>query len=296
MSNLIVPDWDTYDRQDAFPYRLDDINSFSLSVDFPAIADWDNAQLRSKLHDRLHDDVTKLLRTAEFYRESSLEQSKGPDYFAVDFKDDVYDFQIACYNNRLLVRKSGILLRTFHHWYYAAVPSFKQVFESVLSVMSKELSRNQAITSVLYNFAFVTHDFSDRGRRLKNYQVLSKLITQVPSKSGEIGSMSEDPRDISRLDYKVNYWDGDEKDKRRRITYSVEGPSNHGFTGLWFNFSYGSETYTDPDSGVREWVEPAVLLEESDRVYDFFWQRAMGGFMKSLLSHLSFKTTATYIP
>lgn len=296
MSNLHIPKWDAFDSKEAFGYLVEDINNFSLTAEFPAIAGWENSDLRAKLHDRLHDDVTKLLRTAEFYSESRLEQQKGPDYFAIFFQDDTYDFQMACYNNRLVLRKSGLRLATFHDWYHAAIPSVKQTFESVLSVMGKELGRNQGITSVQYSFAFIAYDFFNKGRRLKNFEVLQKLITQVPTETGEIREMGAGPQEISRLDYNVNCWDGTEKPNRRRIRYSVEAPSNRGFAGLWFVFGYGSETYTDPDTGMREWVEPSILLEEYDRAYRFVWDRAIGGFMKSLLSQLQFKTTASYIP
>jgi hypothetical protein len=157
-------------------------------------------------------------------------------------------------------------------------------------------SRSQSVISVSYSFQVVAYDFVDRGRSLKNYQVLSKLITQIPSLSGLITTLGDDTKDVSRLDYKVNLWDGEDGPSRRRLTYSVEAPSNRSFSGLWFSFSFGSETYTDPITGRREWSDPALLLEEHGRVYDFMWKKGISGFMKSLLSHLVFKTTATYIP
>lgn len=296
MSNLQIPDWNKQDAQGAFPFDIDDINSFTLTADFPAIADWENAKLRALLHDRLHDDVTKLLRTAEFYSDNKIQQRKGIDHFIIAFTDDEYDFEIRCYNNRLVLNKNGLRMKTFHHWYHAAVPGIKQLFESVLSVMSKELSRNQAITSVYYQFCFIAYDFVDKGKKLKNFQVLNKLITQSPNQLGEIEPMKEDRRDISRLDYSVQCWDGSGKEDRRNLRYAVEAPANRGYSGLWFYFGYSSETYKDSITGEREWIEPAVLLEEYERAYDFLWKRGMGGFMKSLLHNIKFETTATYIP
>jgi hypothetical protein len=139
MSDTILSEFDTFDDRSSFAYVIENINQFTLSASFPPIAGWEDEELRAKLHDRLHDDVTQLLRTAEFYNESQLEQSKGVDYFNVEFRDDIYDFSVYCYYDRIVVRKAGVKLSTFHHWYHAAVPFFRQLFESMLSVMSKEL-------------------------------------------------------------------------------------------------------------------------------------------------------------
>ena len=93
MTNLSIPKWDGFDKQGAFTYKVANINSFSLTAGFPAIADWENPKLRALFHDRLHDDITKLLRSAEFFSEDRLEQKKGTDYFMVQYDDDDFDFQ-----------------------------------------------------------------------------------------------------------------------------------------------------------------------------------------------------------
>jgi hypothetical protein len=296
MSNLRIPSWDTQDANGAFAFKVQNINNFTLTAAFPAIADWENAKLRSLLHDRLHDDISKLLRSAEFFSEERLEQKTGADYFTVQYEDDVYDFAISCYHNRLVLEKRGVLLRTFHHWYHAAVPGVKTVFDSLLSLMSTELKRNQAITSVSYKFRFVTYDFSSSGKPKKNFQVLNRLITLVPGPTGDIASMSDEPKDISRLDYHANCWDSDGNGQRRRLSYSAQAPANRNYSGLWFDFAYGSETYADPETGAREASDPGLLLDEYERVYAFMWHRAVGGFMKSLLNKIDFETTASYIP
>lgn len=296
MSNLQIPDWNTFDTKNAFAYTVGDINSFTITAEFPAVADWDDPKLRARLHDRLHDDVTKLLRTAEFYSESSVEQRKGPDYFSIVYKDDTFDFEVTCHSNKLVLTKTGMSLSSFHLWYHAAVPSIKTTFHSLLDVLSKSLGRNQTITSVIYQFRFIAYDFVDRGKPLKNFQVISKVLTQMPNELGLIEDVPTDPKGISRLDYAASIWDGSDKDHRRRLSYAVSAPGNRSYTGLWFDFAYGSETYKDPTTGKREWVDPAILLDEYDRVYEFMWKRAVGGFMKSILGQLDFKTTNSYIP
>ena len=297
MSSLRIPDWDQLGPREHFGYRIGDINLFQITAGFPSIPDWEDRHLRAKIHERLHDDVGKLLRTSEFYSEHRLKQSKSSDNVQVEFADDVYDFQVACYQDRIVVSKLGVKMPTFHHWYHAAVPGFRQVFESVLAVMNKELLRTQIITEVNYGFRFIVYDCAEQlGNRLKNFHVLSRLVTQIPSVSGDIVGIGANTSDVSRFDYKVNLWDSDVTAGRRRLTYSVEAPSNREFTGLWFNFNFGSETYTNPLTNEREWVDPGLLLDEYGRAYKFLWDRAIGGFMKSLLSHLSFKTTASYIP
>jgi hypothetical protein len=165
----------------------------------------------------------------------------------------------------------------------------------MLSLMSTELRRNQSVTNVAYNFGFVCHDFSDGGRSLKNFQVLNRLITLVPGPGGEIAAMSDDPKEISRLDYKANCWDVD-GDSRRRLTYAAKAPANRNYSGLWFDFGYGHDTYTDPETGFRQAGEPVLLLDEHERVYSFMWHRAVGGFMRSVLNRITFDTTASYIP
>lgn len=296
MSNLQIPDFLKFDGAKAFAYRVEDINSFFLTAEFPAISDWEDAKLRARLQDRLHDDITQLLRTAEFFSESQLEQSKAADHFAVQYNDDIYDFKVTCYQNRIVISKVGIQWSRFHHWYFAAVPSFKTVIDSLLSVMSDVLGRSQTLVRVVYHFRYVVYDFKDGAKSLKNYDVLSKLVTKAPGKEGAIGDIVDGLGEISRADYKVTRWDGDAEESRRLLTYSVEAPANREYSGLWFDFIYGSATYSDPETGKREWADPANLLEEYAQVYEFLWKRAINGFMQSLISHLSFKTTPTYIP
>lgn len=296
MSNLQVPDFSKFDGAKAFAYRVESVNAFWITAEFPAISDWDDQKLRSKLQDRLHDDVTNLLRTAEFFSESQIEQSKAADHFAISYNDDIFDFKIFCYQNRIVVQKSGIQWLKFHHWFFAAVPSFKTVIDSLLSVMSKDLGRSQVITRSSFHLRFVLHDFQDGGRTMKNYEVMRKLITKIPRADGAITDIVAEYAEISRADYKVNCWDGENADERRLLSYSVEAPANREYAGLWFDFHYGSGTYSDPETGRREWVDPAGILDEYARVYDFFWKKAVNSFMNSLVGNLSFKTTPTYIP
>jgi hypothetical protein len=298
MSNLVIPDFSAFDGtgQRSFPYRVEHINMFQLTAHFPAIADWEDTRLKPRLQDRMFDDLTRLLRTAEFFRENRLKPTRGDDYIAVEFEDDIYDFRLYCYQNRITVVKNGIQLKTFHHWYHAAVPGFNHVFTSLLSLMGQELKRTQSITRVGYGFDFIAYDFVDGPTRLRNYQVIKKLITQVPAATGVIEPMTEGAQNVSRANYLVNCWDGDTSSTKRQLTYSVEAPSNRDFAGLWFNFGYGNETYSDPESGRREWIDPQCLLDEYNQAYHFMWERAVGGFMKSLISQLSFKTTPAYIP
>ena len=118
----------------------------------------------------------------------------------------------------------------------------------------------------------------------------------VPGKNGVVGPVNQGDHEISRTDFRVNCWDVDPALGRRLLTYNVQAPSNHQYSGLWFEFGYGSATYADPVTGKREWNDPEQLLDEYDHVYELLWHRGVNGFMKSVLDQIAFKTAATYIP
>jgi len=289
-------EYNTYDDGKSFVYNVDDINNFQITIEFPMIADWEDDKTRSRFQDRLHDDTIQLLRTSEFYSESRLEQSKFADHFAIEYSDDVNDFKISCYQNRIVIQKRGIRMESFHRWYFSAAPSFRVLVHSLIELMEQVLERKLAITDVHYYFGFILYDFRKDGRLFKNYEVLKRLVTKVPSDTGMIQDVDEGNLEISRADYKVSCWDVSADGDRRLISYSVEAPANREYSGLWFTFAYGSGTYTDPKTGKREWTQPDRLLDEHEKVYEFIWKRGVKGFIKSLLDGLTFKSTTTYIP
>lgn len=285
-----------YADGNSFAYSVGDINSFALQVNFPPISDWDNSGLQSKLQDRLHDDTVRLIRASEFYAESHIRHSRYSDHFALEYGDDINDFKISVYQDRLLIQKTGGRMENFHRWYFSAAPGFSVLVNSMLELMSKLLQRDIIPTSVGYKFGFILHDFLKDGEVKKNYEVLQRLVTKLPGLNGGIVDVSSGDVMVSRTDYKVSVWDGNMTSDRRLLSYSAEAPANSGYSGLWFSFSYGSETYTNPQTGEREWSAPNVLLDEHERVYQFIWSKGLEGFVKSILGGLDFKTTATYIP
>ena len=163
MSHLRITEYEAFDERKSFAYRVGDINRFEMRVEFPAIASWSDHGLRAKLQHRLHDDVSSLLKTAEFFSLSSLNQTQGPDHFAIDYQDDEFDFRVACYQDHLDVTKTGVQLETFHEWYRRALPNIEGLVKSLLLVMSSELKREQHVTSVVYFFRFITYEFTERG-------------------------------------------------------------------------------------------------------------------------------------
>ncbi len=285
-----------FDDANSFAYKVHDINSFQMTIDFPMIADWENDEIRARLQDRLHDDMIALLQTAQFYSESQLQQSKSADNFSILYKDDIYDFQVSVYQNKVVISKSGLKMQTFHFWYQSALPGMRTLVSSLLDLMEELLRRKMNVTNVIYRFGFVAYDFRKDAKENKNYQVLNRLITKIPGSDGMIESVEGSSTEISRADYKVNVWDRNSSDGRLSVTYDVSAPANRDYSGLWFNFLFGTQTYSDPDTGQRQREMPEQMLEEYDTVYRLLWRKGIQGFMRSLLDGLEFKTTATYIP
>ena len=83
----------------------------------------------------------------------------------------------------------------------------------------------------------------------------------------------------------------------RRERYSVQAPANKEGAGLWLAFSYGGETYSDPDSRVREKFTHREFVGEWDVAYiDFLRDKAIAGFLGSLMHGVSFQSTASTLP
>ncbi len=289
----MIPEYSSLGNEDEFFYRVQNLKRFGLQINFPTISNWDDKSVRAMIQDRMYDEIRGLTQTVKFYKEDQLEMNSGPESVAVEYNDDIYDFAFICYNDRFILTKSGVAMEVFHKWYKEVSPHLGGVIDSVLSVMKDALNRQQAISTVGYSFELIAYDFRKDGSRVRNTEVLSDLINYSPSEDGSIAPVEHEL--LARLDYNVMISDG-KGDDRRSLTYNVEAPANRDYSGVWFKFQYTSSTYTDPSTGERSWIDPSVLLNEPDRAYEFFWMRAVSGFMKSLVKDLAFSTTPTYIP
>ena len=281
----------------AFCHRIGNINDFNVTVEFPSISEWDD-RVKLSVLDRLYDATINLIETARFYSPHVLEPAKRADSVSLTYNDDVFDFSIQCFSDRIVFRKRGVSMNRFHDWYVPAAQSFGRVVETVTDALSTALERNIVITRSNLLFTFVLHDFKNinTGEEVKNYEVMRSLITKMPDALGRITDLNAPATNMSRTDFGVSLWDDSLETERRLLGYSVEAPANNLYTGLWFNFRYGSETYIDPVSGDRERSNPSIVLDEYEWVYELLLDRFLGGFVQSVVGEdIQFSSTATYI-
>lgn len=282
---------------DTFCHKVGHINDFSVTIEFPSVSEWDD-RVKLSVLDRLYDATINLIETARFYSPHLLESTKRTDSVTLTYNDDVFDFSIQCYSDRLVIRKRGVSMSRFHDWYIPAAQSFGRVVETVMDALSTALERNIVITRSNLLFSFVLHNFrnSKTGEEVKNYEVMRSLITKMPDAMGKITDLSAPATNMSRTDFKVSLWDDSLKNERRLLGYVVEAPANSLYTGLWFYFRYGCETYIDPVTGEREKSNPSNVLDEYEWAYELLLDRFLEGFVNSVIGEeIEFSSTATYI-
>ena len=287
----------TYSSSPIFS-KLIDIREFTLVANVPPLFTWSDDKLSRKVADRIFEQLREVVRAARFYFDHELKASVDADGVAVTYADDRYDFRVACSGSNIAIVRRGSSLSNFHAWYTALMPSAQGIVTNVANILSQESGRKLDVIRASYRFRFLVYDIqAENGdRKVRNSEIMRKLLNGFPD---EKGKMTTDPavlQTVSRADVSVGRWIGPEH-RRRLVRFSVEAPANMEWSSLWFEFTYGSESYTSPDTGVRMEIGAEDVLAEYESAYiDFLRESAINGFLQSLMTGYRFRTTSSEIP
>lgn len=276
--------------EDPMLLQIDAIQGFQLSAEIPRIGAWSDDSLKSKLRDRIYDKLRGVVKEAKFFHEYELAPGSSRDAVNVIFQDDIFDFSVECEDSRLVIKRRGSGMEAFYRWYSALMPSAGSIMNDTLSAITELTNRKLAFVRTSFRFNFIVFDLSPKheDRLVKNVEVMQKLLRGFPDGRGSISSDPKNLHDVSRADFAVTRWIGKET-ARRQARYSVEAPANRVWSSLWFDFSYGTEAYTDPGSGERFDLEAEALFSEWEpALMSFLRDYALKEFMGSLLADYKF--------
>jgi hypothetical protein len=248
----------------------------------------------------MYEALREVVKAASFHYEEELEPFAEGGQVGVRYGDDRYDFSVVCSDNYISIRRAGSRLKLFHEWYEQLMPSAQGILQSITAILNRELTRDVSVIRASYSYEFLIYDMvrASTGESAKNWEIVRKLLTAMPDEGGAMVESSPAGRatPMSRSDISMSRWVGDAGHRRIRH-YSLEAPGNLGWSTLWFTFQYRGETYTDPDSGVREpFLADAFLTEYPTAYVDFLRDNAISGFLRWLLDGYHFKSAASFVP
>jgi hypothetical protein len=291
-------DWEDYTSKKKVFDSLTDINRFALVADIPPLPQVGESSFASLLSTGLYAAMEKAIGSAKFFNEDQLELISGPGNAGVTYRDDRYDFALKVTSSTLSIERSGSPFEDFHYWYTGLMPQMPALMATALDVLTKLADREFRMLRASYNFSFILHSLAhaESNRRMRNYEVMQKLIRGIPSDAGLLTEDEDVVRAAGRIDVNISRW-VKETGPWRRLRYSAEAPANKEGAGLWLTFGYGGETYSDPDSRIRARFSHREFLGEWDRAYmQFLRDRAILGFLETLMRGVTFKTTAGSLP
>ncbi|TMC09512.1 MAG: hypothetical protein E6J41_10555 [Chloroflexi bacterium] len=281
-----------------FLRQVKHINDFAIIATIPPIPAgvFGDEELTASLSQKLYDYIRQIVRDAGFHYETELQPFREPAGFGVKYDDDEFQFRAWFADNRVGISRPGSSFEDFHSWYTRFMPVGQSLATTMCQLLGETLHRSLDILSASFRFDFILHDFLMEGARaaVRNPEIMKTIIRVWPGEAGRTTDDAAVLASVARADFAVQRWSTSPISGQRRLErYSVEAPSNQLWSSLWFNFEYRATSYTDPESGIRETVDPVLLLNDYRSAYvDFLRDKALSGFMASLLEGYRFSTTA----
>lgn len=300
-ANAKAMKFEDYTKNHAMFRHLLDIQDFVLSADIPPVPGPLDDHVADLVISGLYDEVRRVIKAANFFHDYELSTVREPDRAGVTFDDDRYNFEVLWRNGRLLIRRRGSRLKNFHQWYMALMPSAGGIFTSAVAILGNALGRKMELLRAGFQFKFLLYDMTPDtldAAPVRNSEIMQRLVRGYPNARGVVTEAEALPDNMSmgRVDWAVSQWLGGE-DQRRNVWYQVEAPGNLEWSSLWLTFQYRAESYTSPTDGTREDFDPDAFLREYEEAYIWFLRdRAILGFLASLLRGYSFKTTPGVLP
>lgn len=293
--------WDTYRSGFNIFDRLSDINEFALVADIPPVPELTDPATSSIMSRAVYDKAVTAIQEAKFFSEDELSLVGGPNKCGVTYNDDRFDFSLRLEGSRLMLRREGSQFPDFHEWYMSLMPQIPVLVSAVLGILHKVTEREYGILRAGFVFKFLLHDLQKDGEKVKNSQIMSRLVKGVPSDSGRLSEEENIAGTTSRTDVNITRWVERERSPGkwnwRLERYQVEAPANKHGAGLWVTLGYGGETYSPPDGKERVGFSGREFLAEWDTAYiDFLRNKAAGEFLATLTEGYTFKSTAGNLP
>jgi hypothetical protein len=312
--------WDEF-RTGEFIPRVANINQFDFNAWLSGLGRWQDLVDSNRVALQLYGAIEDSLVEAGFFGVPRLETAIEPE--RITFRYDEPDFAFDLYfqgNGRVHLRRMGSSMRAFHYWYTHFMPSIPGILNKAIAILDQELERalrDQSVGEILrgtprpsdgveervrvlnasYNFHVTCYQLRRAGASVRNLNVMKQNVAiRMPDSRGRLVQDSIAPDDFDnygRMDYTVST----RHQTERSITQfmQVNAPSNSGWSGLFFEFSYVGENYAMTPTGAREAPDPELFLSSarcSDAYISFFRDIALDGFMSSVMSGFDFDTTA----
>jgi hypothetical protein len=272
--------------------KLNDISRFVLVANIPKIS-WTDDKVANRVIDRLYDHLRDVVKAAGFYYDDELTPFRRGNGIGIEYADDIFAFNIRCNDSEIVIERRGSRLSRFHDWYLALMPSSQGLITTFATIVAEEQQRKIEVLRAQYKYEFVLSELvaENTGKRVKNAEIMRKLLKGYPDDNGLLTDHAALLDTIGRTDFHATRWIGEEG-RRRLMRFSVEAPANSAWSTLWCFFGFAGESYTSPDGATREAFVPDSFLSEYERAYaQFFRDCAVNGFMEWLLAGFQFKTT-----
>lgn len=291
--------WDSYCRGRPIFDQLTDIRGFNLLFDIPPIPELSSRDFAANLSTRMYRHVRDAVSSAKFYAVDELKLSASTNAATVNYDDDRYDFGVRIKDGTIAVVRGGSRFSDFHKFYSSLFLHMPQLMNESRREIAEVTGRECIFMRGAYVFEFLIHDIRPRGsdRSVRNSEVIGRLINGIPGDNGALSNEVGVLNTAGRIDINISRWVKTQSGMRI-CRYTIEAPANKEGAAVWFKFSYGGETYSNPDRDQeRTPFEPEHFLDESDRAYvKFLRDTAIDGFLESLLKEYSFKTSAYQLP
>jgi len=226
---------------------LHNIQEFALWCSIPPILEVQDAGFAAKLAMSLYAAVLDAIAAAHFFHEDALSIQSSPGQATVRYDDDRFDFSLSVGDGQIFLRRAGSRFEDFHSWYVALGPQFAKLFTQVVEVLRTTADREFKIQRGYYTFKFLLHALETRQtqRSARNTEIMSRLLRGIPDDSGRLSDGEDAMTSAGRIDTRISRWVRS-RDAWRLERYDVEAPANKEGAGLWLEFTYLGETYTDP--------------------------------------------------
>jgi hypothetical protein len=293
-------EWETYRKNRPIFDMLTDIQRFSLHFDIPPVPEMADAVFSGALATRMYKHVRDAVNHAKFYANDELSLTASGGSASVLYGDDRFDFGLEIRDGSITLQRQGSRFEDFHRFYADLFMHVPQMFNELRKEIADMTRRECTLVRGAYVFEFLIFDIqpaSGVGRRVRNSEVMRKVITGVPGDDGVLSNSDSVLADAGRVDVNISRWV--EMDTGMRLyRYSLEAPANKDGAALWVKFSYGGETYSSPSGRQQRTPFNAdQFLTEYDRAYvGFLRDTAIGGFLASLFREYVFRTSAYLLP
>ncbi|GGR72424.1 hypothetical protein GCM10010169_15480 [Micromonospora fulviviridis] len=291
--------WERFSGRRSIFDKLLDINEFAVVAEIPPIPEVGEGGFAQELSSKVYPHVLSAIEKARFFNQSDLALSGMPGRAGVVYQDDRYDFKVEIGNDTILVRRDGSRMEDFHYWFLKFGDPLSALIAGCLDELKNLTGREFTIFRASFYFKFIVHSLYAEGskRRIRNSEVMRKLVKGLPNDSGQLSDEEEVFDTAGRIDVNISRWVRTSDQLLRLERYTVEAPANKEFAGLWFTFGYGGETYKSPNSRDREPFEHRKFFGEYEVAYGrFLRDKAILSFMSQIMSGIDFRSSASVLP